>query len=124
MPTEWQSVIKDAKKYTDNTGNKTNTEACVTLSQSKIWLLSEYEVQGTRTYANEYEQNYQLQYDYYKNGNSKIRYNHNDTSKEANWWLRSPVYNSNNAFCIINASGGASCYYADNPYGFAPCFRI
>ena len=124
MPTEWQSAIKSAKKYTDNTGGGSDSASNITLSQSKIWLLSEYEVQGTITFANSTEQNYQLQYDYYKNGNSKIRYNHTNTSKAVYWWLRSPYYDYSYHFCYVTADGSANYGSASYSYGFAPCFRI
>ena len=41
-----------------------------------LFLLAEFEVFGARYYANDYERNSQLQYDYYKAGNSKIAYKH------------------------------------------------
>lgn len=50
-------------------------------------LLTEFEVQGARTYANDYEKNHRTQMDYYKNGNSKIKYRHDSTSSAVWWWL-------------------------------------
>ena len=80
MPTAWQNVIAACTKYSDNTGGGSNTASSVTTTSDKIWLLSEFEVQGTRSYANSAEQNYQKQYDYYKNGNSKVKHKHNATA--------------------------------------------
>jgi len=56
-----------------------NTYGVVTGTSQKIWLLAEYEVFGENEYTNQYEQDSQAQYDYYKNGNSRVRYAHNDT---------------------------------------------
>ena len=52
------------------------------------------EVQGTRSYANSAEANYQKQYDYYRNGNKQgQKYQHTATTSACGWWLRS-VYAS------------------------------
>lgn len=74
FPSDLKAVIKKSNKYTDNVGNSSNVVGNVTKTEDYLYLLSEFEVQGTRTYANQFEQNYQKQYDYYKNGNSKIKY--------------------------------------------------
>ena len=57
-----------------------------------LFDLSEFEVFGARSYANQYEQNYQLQYDYYKAGNTKIANNHTAVTTAVWWGLRSPYY--------------------------------
>lgn len=80
MPTAWQNAIVACTKYSDNTGCGSDTASYVTSTSDKIWLLAEREVSGSRTGANSAEQNYQQQYDYYKNGNSKIKNKHNDTA--------------------------------------------
>ena len=51
--------------------------------------------------ANQYEQNYQLQYDYYKAGNTKIANNHTAVTTAVWWGLRSPTYNNYNRFVIV-----------------------
>jgi hypothetical protein len=124
LPTELQNVISACTKYSDNTGGGSDTASYVTSTSDKLWLLAEYEVFGTRSYANSAEQNYQKQYDYFKNGNSKVFYKHNDTSTAAYWWLRSARYGYSNSFCIVNTSGSASATGAYCSYGFAPGFRI
>ena len=79
LPTDLKNVITACTKYTDNTGKELNTYGVVTGTSQKIWLLAEYEVFGENEYTNQYEQDSQAQYDYYKNGNSRVRYAHNDT---------------------------------------------
>lgn len=124
LPSTWQNVITSTTKYTDNTGGGSNTASYVTTTSDKIWLLAEFEVFGTRSYANSSEQNYQVQYDYYKNGNSKVKYRHSATSSTCAWWLRSPDSSSSDRFCGVVTSGSGSNGYANRSFGFAPGFRI
>lgn len=124
LPTAWQNIIAACTKYSDNTGGGSNTASYVTATSDKIWLLSEMEVQGTRSYANSAEANYQKQYDYYRNGNSKVKYQHTATTSACHWWLRS-VYASNaNAFCFVSTDGSANANDAYSSYGFAPGFKV
>lgn len=124
MPTAWQNVIAACTKYSDNTGGGSNTASYVTTTSDKIWLLSEFEVQGTRSYANSAEQNYQKQYDYYKNGNSKIKYKHNATTTACRWWLRSVYATYSYGFCFVGTGGSATYGYAYYSFGFAPGFKV
>lgn len=124
LPKAWQNIIAACTKYSDNTGGGSNNASYVTATSDKIWLLSEMEVQGTRSYANSAEANYQKQYDYYRNGNSKVKYQHTATTSACTWWLRS-VYASNTyAFCNVNTGGSANYYDAYYSYGFAPGFKV
>ena len=124
MPTAWQNVIAACTKYSDNTGGGSNTASYVTTTSDKIWLLSEFEVQGTRSYANSAEQNYQKQYDYYKNGNSKVKYKHNATTSACNWCLRSVYATNSLSFCLVGTGGSASTSSAYYSRGFAPGFKV
>ncbi len=92
LPSDLRAVMKPMNIDTDNTGGGSNTASYVTKSVDYLPLLAEYEIFGTRSYANSAEQNYQAQYQYYKNGNSKVKYRHSSTSSTANWWGRSPYY--------------------------------
>ena len=81
MPSDLKDVLKTITKYTDNgTGSTHQSSSDVTATQDKVFLLSEYEIFGTRTYANQYEQNSQAQYTYYINSDSYGRRMKNDTS--------------------------------------------
>ena len=124
LPSDLQAVISACTKYTDNTGGGSDTASYVTATSDKIFLPSEFEIQGARSYANSAEKNYQKQYDYYKNGNSKVMYNHNSTSSAAWWWLRSPDSGNSTRFCGVDADGSANYYAASISSGFAPCFTI
>lgn len=123
LPSDLQSVIKTVTKYTDNVGNATNVASNVTATSEDIFLLSEFEVHGKRSYANSYEQNYQQQYEYYANGNSKIKYR-SDTLAACSWWVRSAIYNYSNIFCGVGTYGGANYDAADCSRGFSPAFVV
>ena len=124
LPSDLRAVMKPMTIYTDNTGGGSNTASYVTASVDYLPLLAEFEIFGTRSYANSAEQNYQQQYQYYKNGNSKVKYRHSSTSSTAIWWERSPLYNYSNYFCYVNTNGTASYHYAVHSYGLAPAFRV
>ena len=124
LPSEWRDIISPCTKYSDNTGGGSDTASYVTATTDDIFLLAEYEVQGIRSYANSKEKDYQVQYDYYKNGNSKIFYKYNDTSTACRWWLRS-VYAANPTnFCIVGTGGSASYFYASISYCLASGFKV
>lgn len=124
LPTAWQNIIAACTKYSDNTGGGSNTASYVTATSDKIWLLSEMEVQGTRSYANSAEANYQKQYDYYRNGNSKVKYQHTATTSACIWWLRSVYASGTPRFCSGGTDGSADSYGAYLSYGFAPGFKV
>lgn len=124
LPKAWQNIIAACTKYSDNTGGGSNTASYVTATSDKIWLLSEMEVQGTRSYANSAEANYQKQYDYYRNGNSKVKYQHTATTSACSWWLRSVRASNTISFCYVSTDGSASGSYAYISIGFAPGFKV
>lgn len=124
LPAAWQNVIVACTKYSDNHGGGSDTASYVTATQDKIWLLAEFEVFGTRYYANSAEKNYQKQYDYYKNGNSKVKYQHSNTGTACYWWLRSVIATNSYLFGLVFTDGGAGYYYAYWSFGFAPGFKV
>ena len=124
LPKAWQNIIAACTKYSDNTGGGSNTASYVTATSDKIWLLSEMEVQGTRSYANSAEANYQKQYDYYRNGNSKVKYQHTATTSACNWWLRSVRASHTPDFCDVYTDGSANTNRAYYSIGFAPGFKV
>lgn len=123
LPSELLAVMQPVTKYTDNTGNSSNTSGAVTATTDYLFDLSEFEVFGSRTYANQYEQNSQAQYDYYKAGNSRVAYNHTAVTTAVWWGLRSPHYNSTNGFVVVwtggNYTGNTT---ATNSGGLRPGF--
>ena len=121
FPADLQAVIKPSTIFTtQGTGNG----AC-TATEDDVFLLAEYEVFGSRTYASTQEPNYLKQYSYYSSGNSKVKYKHNDTSVAAYWWERSPLSdNSTIFFCFVDAAGSANGYYASDSFGVSPAFKV
>lgn len=126
LPTELTSVIKTTSIYTDNTGGSSDTASYVTATQDDIYLLAEFEIFGTRTYANSAEQNYQQQYAYYVAGNSKIKYKYNATATSVYWQGRSrSVYTSaTEGFCYVFTNGTGSVDSAVASHGLAPAFKV
>ena len=124
LPSDLRAVMKPMTIYTDNTGGGSNTASYVTASVDYLPLLAEFEIFGTRSYANSAEQNYQQQYQYYKNGNSKVKYRHSSTSSTAYWWERSPLYYNSANFCSVYTGGNATTGNARNSLGLAPAFRV
>jgi hypothetical protein len=124
MPSDLQAVLKTTTKYSDNTGGGSNTASYVTATSEEVFLLAEFEVFGTRSYANSAEKNYQAQYAWYSAGNSKVRYRHSSTGSTAAWWLRSVYAGNSIGFCIVYSSGSANNYVAYISRGFAPAFCV
>ena len=108
LPADLRAVMKAVTKYSDNTGGGSDTASYVTSTTDYLFLLSEFEYHGARTYAKSAEQNYQAQYDYYKAGNSKIHYKHNATGTAADAWCRSVGSDGSYAFCRVSTDGSAN----------------
>lgn len=119
-----KSVIKTSTIYTDNVGGSTNVSSNISTTTDTIYLAAEYEIFGTRKFANQYEQNHQTQFAYYKNGNSKIKYKHSSTSTAVHWWERSPSYNYTGDFCCVSDNGIVSNGSASKSRGFVPVFKV
>ena len=85
LPNDFRSVLKLQHRYIDYKGNNSNQNSnCNTVTLDAISLLTEYEIFGTRTYANQYEWYYQNQMVYYANGNTSRKYRHNVTRTSVN----------------------------------------
>ena len=124
FPADLRAVMRPATKYTDNTGGGSNNASYVTATQDYMPLLAEFEVQGERTYANSAEQNYQTQYAYYANGNSKVKYRQTSPGSAAYWWCRSPYASNSTYFCVVNTAGSAYYSSAYSSLGVSPAFFI
>lgn len=123
LPSDLRAVMRPMYIYTDNTGGS-NSASSITGTLDYLPLLAEYEVHGTRTYANSAEQNNQTQYAYYKNGNSRVKYKHYSTSSAVGWWVRSPYYTGSYFFCSAFNNGGASSSDSKESRGVAPAFKV
>ena len=124
LSSDLRAVMKSVTKYTDNTGNASNVSGNVTATSDYLFLLAEFEVQGSRSYANQYEQNSQAQYDYFKAGNSKIAYRHTATGTAVWWWLRSARYDTSSPFCTVLTDGSARYTNASWSAGVLPGFAV
>ena len=117
-------MLKAVTKYTDNTGNGGTAANAVTATTDYFFLLSEYEVFGSLSYANSNEASKQAQYSYYSAGNSKVKYKHDMTSTAVLWWLRSPHSGDSRRFVFVYTGGTASYTIARSSLGFAPGFCV
>ena len=124
LPADLRAVMKPVTKYSDNTGGGSDNASYVTSTTDYLFDLSEFEVQGSRTYANSAEKNYQLQYAYFKAGNSKITYNHGNTGTAVWCFSRSVGCNNTSNFCMTYTDGGAGNAYAYYSGGRAPGFTV
>ena len=120
FPADLQAVIKQSTIFTtQGSGNG----AC-TATEDEVFLLAEYEVLGSRTYASTQEPNYLKQYAYYAAGNSKVKYRHNATGTAAYWWERSPCSDYSSHFCTVFTTGSTTLGTANSSYGVSPAFKI
>ena len=124
LPADLRAVMKSVTKYTNNKGNSNNTSSAVTATTDYLFFLAEFEIHGSRTYANQYEQNYQAQYDYYKAGNSKVKYRHDATGTAVYHWCRSAYYDHVTGFCFVDTFGKAGITDARSSFGLAPGFAV
>lgn len=112
LPADLRAVMQSVSKYTDNTGNASNSSGAVTATVDYLFALGEFEVYASRTYANQYERNSQQQYDYFKAGNPKTFGKHNATGTVVWAWSRSPYYYNNFTFVVFDTGGTATSYRA------------
>lgn len=124
LPADLRAVMQPMTKYTDNTGGGSSTASNVTSTIDYLPILAEFEVFGTRNYANSAEQNYQQQYAYYSAGNSKVKYKHDATTTAAYWWERSPDSANSGNFCYVHNFGNAASTGSRIAGGLAPAFKI
>ena len=124
LPADLRAEMKSCIKYSDNTGGTSNPASAVTATTDYLFLLAEFEVFGARSYANTAEQNSQVQYDYFKAGNSKVAGSWGSPATAVYWWLRSVYAGDSTYFCRVSTSGTAYTYFADNSNGVLPGFCV
>ena len=124
LPSDLRAVMKSVTKYSDNTGGSPDNASYVTSTTDYLFLLAEFEYHGARSYANSAEKNFQLQYSYYKAGNSKVKYKHGETGTAARHWCRSVYVGYTNYFCRVYTIGSATYHTAYNSWGAAPGFTV
>ena len=124
LPSDLRAVMKSVTKYSDNTGGSPDNASYVTSTTDYLFLLAEFEYHGARSYANSAEKNFQLQYSYYKAGNSKVKYKHGETGTAAYHWCRSVCVGNTSYFCLVGTDGSASGNTASLSWGAAPGFTV
>ena len=119
-----RAVMKDVRKFTDNTGGGADHVSYVTGTTDYLFLLAEFEYHGSRTYANSAEKNYQKQYDYYKAGNSKVHNRFENPESAVYAWTRSAYAGGNDYFCRVGTDGTPATGNADTSRALAPGFAV
>lgn len=119
-----RAVMKDVRKFTDNTGGGADHVSYVTGATDYLFLLAEFEYHGSRTYANSAEKNYQKQYDYYKAGNSKVHNRFENPESAVTAWTRSAYAGGSDLFCRVGTDGTPTNYDADYSWALAPGFAV
>lgn len=119
-----RAVMKDVRKFTDNTGGGADHVSYVTGTTDYLFLLAEFEYHGSRTYANSAEKNYQKQYDYYKAGNSKVHNRFENPESAVSAWTRSAYAGSSDNFCRVGTDGTPYITGADGSWALAPGFAV
>ena len=112
MPTEVQNGIREVNKLT-SAGSQSAT---INTTADKLFLPSEIEIFGKITYAKSGEG---TQYDYYKAGNSPVKYYGSNTTE---WWERSPMAGNTTYFCSARSYANSSVASTLRGVAFAFCF--
>lgn len=109
MPAEVVAALKAVTKKTTAGG----ASSAIDTTEDTLFLLSEIEVQGTRTFSYAGEG---TQYEYYKTAANR--------EKDRAWYLRSPRINNTSCFCRTGWSGEAHWSVASEVDGIAAawCF--
>lgn len=115
MPTAWQTAIKPVNKASGTGGGSSSgTET----TSDDLFLLAEIEILGYTTHSVSGEG---TQYDYYGEGNSKVK-NRNGAANA--WWERSPCSGISGFFCGVDGGGNTYIDGASASYGVAFAFCI
>lgn len=147
MPADWQAVITECPKWTDNVGYENyipeSMPENVTETLDKIFLLSCPEILRVEDQFhhnhiapapfNGAEINKTALYAYYANNVSTsygtdfdncIRYKSSDFERGSNWWLRSPFHSAGSFMIVLTNGSVAGSNDSDYSEGFAPAFKI
>lgn len=120
LPEELKTLIQEVDIYSASDGSTSGT-GTLSSSSCKLFLASEYEIFGKRTYSNVIEESAQFGL-YALNNTNTFRIKRPIGGAAAIWWLRSPIAGSTNYFCLVYTNGSASYYHANSSYGVSPCF--
>lgn len=125
LPSDLRAVMKSATKYSNNvSGSNSISRSDISSTVDWVWLLSEYEIWGTREFANQYEQDYQAQYNYFVAGNSKYGYKYDSTGEQLEFWTRSPSWNDSLHWIIDSRGTSLTADYLTDALGLVACFAV
>lgn len=99
LPSDLRSVMKSVNKYTNNSSSST---ASVTATTDYLFLMSEYEANGTNYSSAAAEKSYQTQYEYFRAGNTIATQRSDNQSLTGVVWTRSPMSGSTAYFTSLN----------------------
>lgn len=122
------SYIKQVKKKYIKTYNSASSNN--NYSNDYLWLLACSEIFATGYQSNAYGcaiASEGEQYQFFKGVNPTWNQNNTQLVKKADmshWWLRSPYYNYETDFCVINNNGTIVSYQSSYSIGITPGFCI
>jgi hypothetical protein len=121
LPTEWLSVIKKVDKKSATSGGTKNS-ATVTTSED-LFLLSENELLGQKSYASAYEGN---RYEYWKGKSmaNEFKKRKGVNGSFVSWWTRSSHANDTSSFVAITTTGSSFGISASGNIGVSYAFCI
>ena len=118
LPAGLKSMIKQVNKLT-SAGNRSET---INTDADYIFLPSEIEIFGSRTYSRAGEG---TQYEYYKTASNRYKLPKWSSSYVSSIWReRSPRGTDAANFCLFNAGGDANYSGASRAYGLAPAMCL
>lgn len=125
-PSDLVAALKTVTKYTDNVGGGNgNVQANVTATTDTFFLLNMMEIiGGDGNASNSYELQKTAQYQYYRNGNDKIRNRSDSIGNPCRIFLRSPSRETNGSFCRLNDSALPGYQSANACLGISPAFCV
>jgi hypothetical protein len=120
LPAFVQALIKPVKK----SNYKVYNDTTLTTTNDSVFLASETEIFGAKTYSAGATEG--TQYEYFKTAANRIKKsgNANTTGSAQAWRERSPAASNTTLFCAVNGSGAAYYNAASYAYGLAPCFSF
>ena len=125
LPDDLKAIISEVS-VASGIGNSTTSGT--TASDNKLFLASEYEIFGAKTYSiGTSEGSPQFGYWALHNSNAdRVKTKINSTSAQYwwFWWLRSPYSGNSTFFCGVSNSGFANFNGSNYLSGVCPCFAI
>jgi hypothetical protein len=123
------SVLWAPRRYVANKGNQATPPAppaAADLIEDKLWLPTELEMFGVRTYSDvawETDAN-QARLEYYNNDDMRVKYTSNYGTGPSAYFLASPITTTNHQFCAVFSTGYADWLSAGATNAVAPAFCV